>query len=107
MSRAFCAPVARGGGLSPSRYSMRRKPRFLSPSRVFIASYSRERSTSTRFVLFNYVENQHQVLRLKVAADGRVVADTGTKNWCACEVDNISTARVVDLPEFIPELLGR
>jgi hypothetical protein len=24
-----------------------------------------------------------------------VVADTGTKNWCACEVDDISTARVL------------
>ena len=60
-----------------------------------------------RLELFIYVENQHQVLGLKVAAYGRVVADTGTKNWCACEVDDISTARVVDVPEFIPERLGR
>ena len=54
-----------------------------------------------------FILRQELAPGLKVAAYWRVVADTGTKNWCACEVDDISAAGVVDAPQFIPERLGR
>ena len=57
--------------------------------------------------LFVYVENQHKVFVLKVATYRRVMADTGTKNRCACEVDDVSTARVIGAPEFVSEGIRR
>ena len=52
------------------------------------------------------VQNEDQVLRLEIAAYGRMMADPCSENPIAAEVDDVATVGVIGVAEVLAELLG-